>query len=317
MQPGSGTSRVSVVMAAIIVILFVSFAPIWILSQRSQQRTLTCQMHQIRIVEAFQRYDGAEKALPGFRQPRFGPSAVAEAETPELASWTFSILPYLYERRKPVDDGTPAWHTLYDTFGPQADAAHRKMKPRGRIGIYLCPSDTNQDGVAPLSFVANAAMPDNSGAVPDYRANGLLMDRGARMLSWSLKDLAAADGVSHTILLTENIDAGDWHDDLESLVSLLWRPIGARNPVLAINERIGHGASVEMSSLFARPSSYHPGGVNVAFPGGSTRVLTPAMDKQLYLQLLTADDLKVRDNVTGRPLTSQFKLPVESEPARE
>jgi hypothetical protein len=162
-------------------------------------------------------------------------------------------------------------------------------------------------------------MPDYGGSVPaDYRANGLLMDRGpARMTSWSLHDLAAADGVSHTIFMSENIDAGNWNDTLEPLVSILWRPIGVANPVLAINESIAARSPDGNSSMFARPSSYHPRGVNIAFPGGSTRVLTPATDKRLYRQMLAADDANVQDNVSGQLLTSLFTLPVGSESARE
>jgi hypothetical protein len=118
-----------------------------------------------------------------------------------------------------------------------------------------------------------------------------------------------ADGISHTILLTENVDAGDWNESTEARVSILWRPLqsSSEDSPLFINERRGEFGEGDQPVLFARPSAYHRWGVNVTFADGSNRVLTPAIDRRTYLQLLIPDDANCRDNISGKKLGAEFK----------
>ena len=312
----SGVSRAGVLFGLVIVLLFAALAPIWVLNQRSEQRSLTCQFNQTRIAEAFHRYDEDVGFFPGYRDYRFGrpfdeagPAEAGTAEagtgaerdatsakTPELIAWPFPILPYLFAGTNPTKS-KPAWHTLYESHGPLAEGENRATRPAALVSLFVCPDDPHRGGVAPLTMIANAGQPDRKEEPADLRKYGILMDGSGPTPSWSMKELLQADGISYTILLSENIDAGDWNAFTEPSVSILWRPLSMPDPKggavvspLFINERTGESGAGGSPILFARPSAYHRWGVNVAFADGSNRVLTPAIDRRIYLQMLAPDD---------------------------
>jgi hypothetical protein len=286
----TGGARTTVIVLILVVGLFVAIVPLWVLNQRSEQRSLTCQFHQQRIIEAFHRYDSEYGELPPYRANRFnrGPQEVSGPE--DLIAWTFPLLPLLFERRQPADDDpSPNWHHVYTTYGPAAGAAERKASPEGRVSLYICPADPNHRDDAALSYAANAGQPDVEADPADYVENGLLMDASRGMRSWSLKRLSAADGTAHTILIAENMDAGEWNASSEAEVSILWSPAGQ---VLWLNEQIGLGstATETEASMYSRPSSYHPRGINIGLAGGAVRTLSIGIDRRIYRQMLTADD---------------------------
>lgn len=302
-----GVSRAGVLFGLGTVVVLGSLAPIWVLNQRNEQRSLMCQFNQTRIVEAFHRYDEEVGHFPGYREYRFGrpigdDDSAESGDSSELVSWAFPLLPHLYGQSKPDEaDPRPAWHAFYEMYGPLAEGENRKVPAVGRIGVFLCPEDPQRDGPAPLTMIANAGQPDRRQDPADSRKNGLLMDAAGRMPSWSMGQLTEADGISHTILLSENIDAGNWNDDTEAKFSLLWRPPTGKSDddaqdddvatPLFINERVGESVDSQKSLvLFARPSAYHRWGVNVTFADGANRVLTPSIDPQTYLQLLRPMD---------------------------
>lgn len=313
----TGVSRAGVLFGLGIVILFGSLAPIWVLNQRNEQRSLTCKFNQSRIAEAFHRYDEEVGMLPGYCDYRFGrPVEGADSSETELTSWVFPLLPHLYGREDPGEtDPKPAWHSIYELYGPLAEGENRRVPLAGRIGIFLCPDDPNRDGPAPLTMVVNAGQPDRDVEPADFRENGLLLSAAGPTQSWSLRQVMEADGISHTILLTENVDAGDWNESIEARLSILWRPLqtsqasqaSEKDSPLFINERRGEFGEGDQAILFARPSAYHRWGVNVTFADGSNRVLTPQLDRRTYLQLLVPDDANCRDNISGKKLGAEFK----------
>lgn len=307
-------SRASLFFGLFIVLMLFCLAPLWVLNQRTEQRNLTCRRHQQQIALAFQRFDEDQGRLPGFRESRFGrPVADEEAEAaPRVdeaiarVAWPFHLLPYLYESEPQEGDATPSWHAIYKNFGPAARGANREVRPEGQIPLLLCPDDPQREGTAPLTFIANAGQPDREEPPGDHLANGVLMDTAAGQSSWSIRELAAADGISTTILLTENIDAGDWNDgNNEALVAVLWRPL-KDTPAAPrwINERIGERKSDSLYTPFARPSAYHRWGVNTTTVDSATRTITPAIDRRAYLQMLAPLDDDVVDNRTGQPLVN-------------
>jgi prepilin-type N-terminal cleavage/methylation domain-containing protein len=139
--------------------------------------------------------------------------------------------------------------------------------------------------------------------------------------------ISANDGSTNTLLLSENLQSGGWATDPSNTnspfisdfsarqsVGMVWFLTGNANntanpaPPLASNFMVAAmgindmGQTVSGAPLvpfnstnlnqptglaFARPSSYHPGGVNAMFCGQNLRFLTEQMDYKVYTQLMT------------------------------
>ena len=149
------------------------------------------------------------------------------------------------------------------------------------------------------------------------------------------------DGVQYTLLLSENVDAGSYLDTDERFVGMTWgaplavdtssTPYSAMLPakLRRINENKGDQLS-EIADLaepggsgapplpltttsyeddddapyhyYARPSSPHPNGVNVAFCDGHALFISDRIDYYVYTLLMTPQGQEVRDPNTGRAL---------------
>ncbi|QEG02099.1 hypothetical protein Mal15_61820 [Stieleria maiorica] len=153
-----------------------------------------------------------------------------------------------------------------------------------------------------------------------------------------------ADGLSNTLLFTENLQAMPWHRagfiDAEDLVlregqehvsyeptcrytqGVVWHResddpssgLPAINPIHRINSTIA-GRPIEALEMtkanahdLARPSSLHPGGVNIALADGSLRFLSETVDYRVYQSLLAPDDAR-----SDAPLDG-FELPSWDDP---
>lgn len=123
--------------------------------------------------------------------------------------------------------------------------------------------------------------------------------------------ITGGDGSGTTLLLTENVDAGQWTGIWETSVGFVWQagPNGAPGPcglqkadnlqgqtLLRINERVGEIDQVQLTNpateypqklIFGRPSSNHPGGVNATFVDSHTTFLADTMDYSVYCQLMS------------------------------
>jgi hypothetical protein len=119
------------------------------------------------------------------------------------------------------------------------------------------------------------------------------------------------DGADSTLLLSENVDAGQWTDDTEANVGFVWWPQvedGSPLPaqqILRINERAGEG---DGSIQFARPSSFHVGGVNVVFVSGRQRFLSQQIDDLVYARLMMSNSREAKFPGTDQPAPSAYRL---------
>jgi prepilin-type processing-associated H-X9-DG protein len=116
-----------------------------------------------------------------------------------------------------------------------------------------------------------------------------LSDKHADEAHVSLDFIQEHDGASHTLMLSENVDAGGWTDVDEPRVGFVWIDQlrdGKPDPITVwrINQTIGKGNGRIAS---ARPSSWHTGGVNVAFCDGHTKFLSENVDYLVFTQLMT------------------------------
>src|SRR5205823_12015192 len=124
----------------------------------------------------------------------------------------------------------------------------------------------------------------------DWRANGMFFD----YLDWrsnpnnrvatvkiDFSFIMKGDGLANTLMVSENRDATLYYDRNETNNGFIFNwpmPAGFR----AIN-----GPGFDAPYDKARPSSYHPGGVNAAFASGAARFLRETMDYVVYVALMT------------------------------
>jgi prepilin-type N-terminal cleavage/methylation domain-containing protein len=136
---------------------------------------------------------------------------------------------------------------------------------------------------------------------------GALPNPSERLTTVSSSFVSSGDGTSTTLMLSENVDCGEWADVWESQVGFVWQAgldangNPAPGPCLLgdnlgtsslkrINENVGlidSATTVQDKYTYARPSSYHPGGVVVTFCDAHTTFLNDTIDYLVYCQLMT------------------------------
>jgi prepilin-type processing-associated H-X9-DG protein len=243
------------------------------------------------------------KELPGYVNEQ----AVDAAGQRQKIGWAWSLLPYLNREVDPATGKAPGsdvfgpWHKVPQQFGPQGEDAFRGKIPADYIPEFICPDDpraVKKPREAWLSFVANCGLPDaepKDGITADWPANGVFLERFLdrdESRSMTGEFIEKHDGAAYTLLLSENLDAGNWTDSTEAQVGFLWYPGTAQGkldpdgPVLFINQQRGRG---DGTTLFARPSSAHEKGVNVAYADGHTDFFVNELDFRIYAAQMTPD----------------------------
>lgn len=177
-----------------------------------------------------------------------------------------------------------------------------------------------------LSRTVTISAPPSTLATAEKAANGVFFDHYSKPtanvfspISMSLDHIS--DGASNTLMLSENVQAYKYTDDagtlaamqydptapnnVERLTGFVWSSAITANPSSApkINgdkdgKLIGWQAEIPItdskytagtSAKYARPSSAHPGGVNVGMCGGELFFLRDDIDYKVYQQLMTSD----------------------------
>ena len=204
------------------------------------------------------------------------------------------------------------------------------------VQLLVCPDDSTKSGVggAPLTYVVNGGCVNDysnaskNGTPVDWRENGALDYRyplpgvqlgAATTLDWIAKN----DGTATTIALSENLDAKSYIpaaslSDIstkqaqyaESSQCILWDPSIAATATMFNYYPKGNGTPNDMAyaklagltTIAARPSSNHPGGVVVTYVQGNVAFITDAINYQLYATLMTSAGVKSqKPAVAGQP----------------
>jgi prepilin-type processing-associated H-X9-DG protein len=164
-----------------------------------------------------------------------------------------------------------------------------------------------------------------------------------QIVSMSSAYIARADGLQNTILISENVDAGNYTDQTEAKLGIIWNGTGTVNTGqsppnlnppddnMRINRGIGmsdlQGGSVQTSassatqqqsstqssptgSVFARPSSYHPNGVNMVFCDSHLKFVSDQIDYYVYAVLMSSNGQRVRKPGTQNVLPN-FNRPID------
>ena len=293
------------VVIAVIALLVAILIPV-VNGAREHARRTQCMTQQRSLAIAMVTYDRESDGLPGYLNQL--------GETP-LRSWVVSILLLIGENER--------YATMTRVYPTQADREEAVKQAIVPLPALLCPSD-RPDGLARLNYVVNCGPEAELFPVGvsggDIAPHFTLFKDRRGVLPLPLPPVALAsinkkvkieeipDGASYTILLSENVDAGVWHqgeaqlpDELRtsSLIptrdsdavanfGFVWVPDWAATPL--------PGACAPNSpSKGPRPSSRHPGTVIAAFADGTARAINDNVSQAEWFRFVCPDDEKAKN----------------------
>ena len=295
----------------------------YIFGRRVESRRNMCDFRLTHLAFAMQMAESDSHYLPNYRT-LWQPTASIEADGIQherVAGWPFWALPTLgleppvgtddKESRSDLRSGKH--RELFDSFvsdySPQAPKKLRDTYLPELVCPDNSPIELGKGDPLPggyTSFVANGGLPDvprtNSNAVlVDYPANGLFVDDPqltGEVYDWethTLKSISEKDGLDHTLMLSENVDAGNWIDANPSGLLFHWKPTdpfpeGVQvQEVFGVNQRRGEGRG-KNDIRFARISSNHPGIANVVYASGRTDQLHESISPRVLQFLMMSSD---------------------------
>lgn len=201
-----------------------------------------------------------------------------------------------------------------------------------RFPVFSCPSDESATDQGALSYVVNVGYvtanynktgvgynastgvghhpagdggldgdPATTDDIPVKFASGVFWRPFTSRMS--LDFISEGDGLAQTLMLSENLQAGNWSDqdtgslgfgiDMQGVYpsggTTLKLPAGfdLENKTTSTDSRIGAHLNAKKGTAW-RPSSNHPSGsVNVVFCDGSGKSFSPEIDPTIYARLLT------------------------------
>ena len=167
------------------------------------------------------------------------------------------------------------------------------------MDVLWCPSSemarNRAQPSAACSYVFNCGMPDDPSATPgDWPANGVFHSHYRTGVPYNKGDLVffgstfiqRNDGLSSTIMVSENLDAGPWTDVTELSRGFVWSPLYEGQDFARINSgRKGEYRGTPHAN--ARVSSNHNGIVNVYFCDGHIQPISDDINYRVFAQLMT------------------------------
>ncbi len=321
MKRGIGKSEVLV----FLVLLVLGAGLFWpyLFGRRAESRGNMCDFRLTQLGFALQHAEATGHQIPYFRTLWQSSQSVGEqgAQQNRIVGWPLIALPALgLEPQIEVegysiqsDTRTGKYKQLFDSFvTDHSQNAQAKLRET-YLPQLVCPDNppVELDLGKPLpggytSFVANGGLPDaprtnTSAVLVDYPANGLFMDdpqlTGDEM-DWSthtFRSISEKDGLDYTLMLSENIDAGNWINGRPAELLFHWRPVDPLPDqvsvisVLPMNEQRGGGRG-KNDIRFARISSNHYGYANVVYASGRTDRLHENIDPRVLQRLMMSSD---------------------------
>jgi prepilin-type N-terminal cleavage/methylation domain-containing protein/prepilin-type processing-associated H-X9-DG protein len=261
---------------------------------RERARRAECANNQHEIAVAIQQYESAIHRFPGYIN-RFGTTAITSGDTRYALSWPMVILPQIGR-----EDLWRICRSLSTTDTVALQQATATMPQ------YVCRSAHRQDTAA-LTYVVNCGLQDLSYAqmtsagvtTPDSASNGVFHNR-YNYDAPTVTSSQIRDGASNTLMLSENVNLQqgnvNWLANTEQQVGMVFEWLDYGFPATAgtvqptsDNRRINRGRDGAVDYVHARPSSNHPGGVNVVYCDGHHQFLSEGIQYLTFQHLMTPD----------------------------
>jgi len=290
-------------------------------SAREQGRRTTCMNNQKNIALALIQYEQTKGRFPHWRTSGdFGggtlnvntPNAVSTPDGYLQLGWIPQIFPYIEQ--------TQLYNVVQNTGYKSADCDLS-------IETFVCKSAGTAD-LNTNNYVANCGIPDrivSGDSTTGYvggdtsKSNGMFTDGVCGNVKISINDVK--DGTSNTILISENMQAGNiWaskeflvgfctdgefpNAPQESAVTPETVDIGVSSPMrvnylrdsltdaqtIAATNNIALLDGTYNNWAWARPSSSHPGVVVAAMVDGSTRVVSESVTAEVLAKVMAPND---------------------------
>lgn len=278
------------------------------------------------ILPFLERNDIAEPyGISGLQQMASGPAGILGVTVPGSGDTPGGPAPYLLPNFNlkialcPSDERAPtvglsaqpvperSWNSyvvncgLKDQDQPTVSAQGTTGVPRDwpANGVFHCNFPYAWPTSTALAQIPNPLTPSGGSPVGCPTPNPQL-ERVTRMTQ---SFIGGGDGTATTLMISENVDCGNWTDVYEQQVGFVWQAgligdlPGPRQGVgdyltvalKRINEDAGNvdSAGAGQAAAYARPSSRHPGVVVVSFCDGHSTTLNNEIDYLVYCQLMT------------------------------
>ncbi len=266
-------------------------------SARESARRTECINNQKNVGLAFIINEGKRNRLPGYAvmRPRVG-------NDPEALPWTWEILDEL---------GRPDIRRAFGIGGMRQSDPLQNSTEMGSIEVLVCPSDTTalgNDGT--MSYVVNSGLEDpndnqHSGVFFDHRLNS---NTGFFM---TIAAIAAGDGTSQVMLLSENVDAGRWTSPpAELLVGYCWGIDDGPNSRFRINSvQNNNNNNNQNSGAAPRARSFHSGGVVCTYADGHTSFVSETIDYTVWARTFTprGDSVTIGPDWVRMPINQKLR----------
>jgi prepilin-type N-terminal cleavage/methylation domain-containing protein/prepilin-type processing-associated H-X9-DG protein len=314
-RPETGFTLIEVLVVIGIIGLLLALLLPAVQAAREAARRSACVNNMRQLAIAAHGFHDSHRRLPGWVNEVGGSHR-------RMASWPIMLFPFMEQME--------IWQLWNDPTVSPPPASYYPA-----VDLLVCPSDPPEDrSAANLSYVVNCGipircfMPVPSGkgirtgdGVFNIRYNRPMFE--SPYLTWTMSWKQVADGVTRTLMLTENIQAGEYSsaaylnpptydalpvDDPQSQGSLvcdgqlLTGFVWDFDPAIAtappsdercINVKKDFGSRAPANTFFySRPSSNHPGGVNAAMCDGAVFWLRDDIEYRVYQQLMTSDGAK-------------------------
>jgi prepilin-type N-terminal cleavage/methylation domain-containing protein/prepilin-type processing-associated H-X9-DG protein len=211
-------------------------------------------------------------------------------------------------------DGTPVSYVLNTGM---IDNPQGQPTPGSNM---LPPLDWKENGVFHNTYYGNATQGTQQTPIPGGASKPVSQVRMTKTY------ISANDGVQNTLLLSENIDAMSYTSQLEWELGFIWNPSSVTPPAVSQpgipmpatcqpqqgfmlpNQSTGAGQSIllaqstaiggsvptanygsvqQTSYYYARPSSNHPGGMNMVFADGRGTFVSEQIEYYVYCLLMS------------------------------
>ncbi len=280
-------------MVILIIALLAALLTNAVQSSREMGRRAQCLSRMRELGTVAIDFESRNNGYPGWLDPVFGP-APAPPQQPQryVNSWIYQLLPAL-GRSDLTDKSLLPWNA----------ASLVALND-----LLVCPTDSEKMALrapqSPTSFVCNAGRrdyPTPTASLPaDWRSNAVFVNRddlpGGNPVKVEVTDasfIAKGNGLAFTLLLSENLDAGTWYNIIPNPANetvncvVFWPPDSQGQPPKPVHFINGMKDNTSTAYDLARPSSLHPGGVNMFFCGGQGRFVSDRMDYRIYCALMT------------------------------